>query len=1293
MNGTMKNQVFQPIGSVLNRSVLWLKVVPLLLLLSSSFLQVQAQCTLVCNSPNPASALDIGVDQNCEVLLNSDMVLEDPGSCPPLGNKILEVRTLAGNLVVSQVEPVLITSNYLGQTLSVTVIDPGSGNSCTGYIMLNDNLAPVLTNCDDFEVSCIEGFDPANIGGATVTDNCDVNPMLTFSNQVTGPDCVTGSPYIYVVTRTWTATDDNNNQSQCTQVISVLRESVEDVIPPADAYLDCDNPDADPSITGYPTLNGFDIDGTNLCQITADFSDDTIYTCLPALHSYFINRTWLVLDNCPPTGVEEFMQKIFVEDNDAPTITCPSTLTFGTDGGDICTASFFMPYPTASDNCSDASGISFTISSPFPNSDLDFPFTGVPVGTYTFTYQGTDDCGNVGTCETQVTVVDDDVPTAICDEFTVVTIPTNGIAVVPAFNLDDGSYDNCSLIDFIGSRDNGVTFSPFLTFDCSDVGMSIDVILRVFEVGNPSSFNDCEVVVNVQDLLPPVIDCPDNLTVDCQDFSNDLSVYGFPFVFDNCEYTLTSDSTITLDNCGEGTVVRTFTAEDPSGNSISCTQTINVEILTPYDGTTIDWPDDLTVENGCAPVEDFDPEDLSYPYDEPVIPNEACALAAVNYSDQVFFTSYPACYKIIRTWTVIDWCTYDPSDPGAGSIWTEVQTIKFIDTEDPVITFTPDDVTVAVGPNCQTGTVTLDPVTATDCSPDIEITNLSPYSDNNGADASGEYPVGEHEVVFEVEDGCGNLVRDTVIVTVEDQTPPSPTCLVGLSAELGEMGNVVMTNVPATFLLVEANDNCTDPADIQVFIDIDDPSTTNIPTTTSLDFFCDDVGFVDVEIWVVDEEGNGDFCTTTIEIEDNFNLCPPNFSTATVAGLLEDEAGNEIDQVSVMLSGQQNMEDEGSPFEFADLETGYDYTVTPELNLDPGNGVTTWDLVLISRHILGVELLDSPYKIIAADANRSGSVSTLDLVDIQKIILNMEEEFPNNTSWRFVDASFQFTDPADPFVDPFPEVINFNNLSGDELEADFIGVKVGDVNTSAAPNADAFPAGQRGFVDVLFLETQNQMLEAGKIYDVAISAANFNDIIGFQMTLDFDPLLMRPVGVEACDLPYLDENNFGFNYAEEGMLSCSWNQWSGLTLPDGTCLFVLQMEAVGTDYIGNSLQVSSSLTPAEAYWPDGSLLDIQMNMAPLSQVGVGPLDFELYQNRPNPFTGNTVIGFRLNEGGAVNLKVFDLSGRMVYAMQQDLPQGYHEWTINRDQLSESSMYYYQLETKAGTQTRKMILLD
>ena len=71
--------------------------------------------------------------------------------------------------------------------------------------------------------------------------------------------------------------------------------------------------------------------------------------------------------------------------------------------------------------------------------------------------------------------------------------------------------------------------------------------------------------------------------------------------------------------------------------------------------------------------------------------------------------------------------------------------------------------------------------------------------------------------------------------------------------------------------------------------------------------------------------------------------------------------------------------------------------------------MSTLDLVDIQRHLLGLDPLDSPYKMIAADANNSESLTAIDLVEIRKLILGLYLEFPNNASWRFVDKDFVFS--------------------------------------------------------------------------------------------------------------------------------------------------------------------------------------------------------------------------------------------------------------------------------------------
>jgi hypothetical protein len=93
-----------------------------------------------------------------------------------------------------------------------------------------------------------------------------------------------------------------------------------------------------------------------------------------------------------------------------------------------------------------------------------------------------------------------------------------------------------------------------------------------------------------------------------------------------------------------------------------------------------------------------------------------------------------------------------------------------------------------------------------------------------------------------------------------------------------------------------------------------------------------------------------------------------------------------------------------------------------------------------------------PYKLIAADVNNSKSITTLDIIQLRKLILNIDPSFANNSSWRFVDASYTFPNASNPWAASFPEVKNVNDLVG-SLSANFVAIKVGDLNGSAIANS------------------------------------------------------------------------------------------------------------------------------------------------------------------------------------------------------------------------------------------------
>jgi len=112
------------------------------------------------------------------------------------------------------------------------------------------------------------------------------------------------------------------------------------------------------------------------------------------------------------------------------------------------------------------------------------------------------------------------------------------------------------------------------------------------------------------------------------------------------------------------------------------------------------------------------------------------------------------------------------------------------------------------------------------------------------------------------------------------------------------------------------------------------------------------------------------------------------------------------------------------------------------------SGITTLDLVLIVRHLLGLEPFLNPYKIIASDFNGDYNTNVQDVRDMRKIILGVVTDIPTNNSWNFLRSDFEFIDPLDPFQsiedsvdDPFS--FQFNSINN--LGYDFTGIKTGDI--------------------------------------------------------------------------------------------------------------------------------------------------------------------------------------------------------------------------------------------------------
>ncbi|AFH48751.1 5'-Nucleotidase domain protein [Ignavibacterium album JCM 16511] len=87
-----------------------------------------------------------------------------------------------------------------------------------------------------------------------------------------------------------------------------------------------------------------------------------------------------------------------------------------------------------------------------------------------------------------------------------------------------------------------------------------------------------------------------------------------------------------------------------------------------------------------------------------------------------------------------------------------------------------------------------------------------------------------------------------------------------------------------------------------------------------------------------------------------------------------------------------------------------------------------------------------------------------------------------------------------------------------------------------------------------------------------------------------------------------------------------------------------------------------------------------------------PLEFNLYQNFPNPFNPGTKIAYSIPRDEVVTIKIFDLLGNEIQTLVNEFQtQNYYEIQFNAENLS-SGIYFYQMKAGEFLQTKKMILL-
>ena len=1235
-----------------------------------------AQCTMACHDQ-----VNIGLDDTCRAVITYNMILqgeEDALNCSPNNPEDFSIflsETRKGDPLPNS--PV-VTGDDLGKLYYATVIHLPTGTNCTGTIIVEDESPPNIYCPNDTTIVCGAPSDTMSLGQAIAYDCHDFE--ITFSdfeeNLSLTCDDLAGR-----ILRTWRARSSNGLQSECIQTIQIGRPDFNTLAFPLDRngidapVVSCDNVQLSADSTGLPTIEGMPIDLRNgLCGYSATFRD---FIAENDGINQTIIRSWIVVDPC--TGqIERENQTIIVRDTILPIVNCPDSLGVGTTEIDDCSATFRMPAVDISDNCS----TEFSVVIQTPVNDVQGNgglVQRLPIGEHVITYLATDQSGKIGSCQTKITVVDRTAPALSCEDRITVSLSDAGAAVVLPTTMVIDAEDNCCnnvTLDLRRMDANGNTdYSESIVVDCSDVGQNLFFLNRGTDCNGNA--NVCMVRVDVVDNSSTTeIVCPDNVTVDCTaDFDNP-SITGFPTIIGFCNTPSARADFMDvddLDQCNTGTITRTWSLNIETDGNGSCTQTIVVRDGAPIN---ITFPDDLELTT-CISPNDLQPDDLDAPFKEPTIDGaSSCNDISVTFQDLPIISEGNNCVVIRRVWTVTENCVFDPNNPNNGGRTEHTQRIIINETEPPEIDC-PPSILVVAGNDCVEN-VFIDGINVTgEClANDVA---LRVTGDLETGRCFVDVQVGVYNMNAEAQDRCGNTNDCDFVVRVIDNVDPVANCLPQVTANIGVDETVT---VFGQNLNDNSSDNCTADANLEFRIGpVPPPGANTPPSNVPLTFICDDVNTTaPVALWVGDESGNWDFCTTTLQIADPDLNCTANAATAIVAGTIQAMNGSMVDQVDISLEGMDMPSiktDINGQFQFAGLETDASYRISAKRQTSYREGLSTADIILLAQHITRRKPLTDPYLQIAADVNGDNRISTLDIITLQKLIINRQDVVPTNESWRFVPKDFVFPDPTNIFDNGFPEFKDIRGLKEDYWSADFVAIKVGDVNQSFYPDKSQAQLLENRSGVRLDLTLPDKSFVAGETFTIDVSnAAEAQALLSIQTALEIDP---------ALEILEVYSNQFEQNLqyhqdAEEGLLLSAFANGASRAQ---SSLLSLKLKAHRAGQLKDFIQIKTNTFQSEAVLATGQIVH-QFNLSFLPEA---PLSMYLM---PNPFTEKAQLRITSAKKERIHYQIWSSNGQLLSQNTWEKQIGTAMLDIHSDQLDGPGLYYLKVISPSGTQVLKMV---
>lgn len=553
-------------------------------------------------------------------------------------------------------------------------------------------------------------------------------------------------------------------------------------------------------------------------------------------------------------------------------------------------------------------------------------------------------------------------------------------------------------------------------------------------------------------------------------------------------------------------------------------------------------------------------------------------------------------------------------------------------------------------------------------------------------------PEGKHRIIWRV-DQANKVKFCEYSFRIKDCLEPNIACKTGVEVSINA-GSKATLHFNEAVEMVE--DNATPYNLLQLSMRKEGggngfPLANGAPVT-QLNYNCDEIGTHEIELWAKDRLGNTAFCETNVVVKDDAGFCQTlplicaqpcwgdtNMITDVRYKVVWVDTAQKL--ISLLLPVKP-----GGCGELDTLPPAPSFSLVPEKDTNALNGVSTFDMVLITRHILGLEPFNAAWKWIAADVNRSNSVTTFDVIEVRKLILGIYNKFPSNTSWRFFTADCEF--PANPFTGYCPSEASFVSMPlwNYPSPIQFKGLKIGDVNGSAAPSLLVSDAPESRAEPAEFV-LPDIGLPAGEYVEIPLRIAESGDWLGFQFEAQFDLQKVVVETVKPGSLPGFDQGSIA--WPKPGTLAVSW--FSGtpqIVLPDDR-LLVLRLKALQDTRLSDVVAFSAKRIRAEAYTAGETTRPLKLRFDPPKGREDAPV---IFAARPNPTDGGVAIPLRLSQPETVLIELTDISGKICFREEREMDGGAQWLEVPPAAFPHAGVYAWRVQAGAAVNTGKIVRL-